>query len=39
MSGNEQLQKIRVAYADAGRTQPADYPALPAWFDLPLGMP
>jgi hypothetical protein len=38
MSSNEQLTKIREAYAGAVRKQPADCPALPAWFDLPPEM-
>ena len=33
MSGTDTLEKIRQAYADAVREQPAGYPALPAWFD------
>lgn len=32
------LDKIREAYADAARDQPADYPPLPAWFELPIEM-
>ena len=36
--GDKQLQTIIEAYADAGRNQPAEYPALPAWQDLPIGM-
>ena len=36
--GDKLLQSIIEAYADAGRKQPAEYPALPAWQDLPIGM-
>ena len=28
---DERLQKIRDAYDEAGREQPSEYPALPAW--------
>jgi hypothetical protein len=35
---NERLQKIRDAYEEAGREQPAEYPPLPAWETLSLEM-
>jgi hypothetical protein len=36
--GDKQLDTIIETYADAGRKQPAEYPALPAWQDLPIEM-
>jgi hypothetical protein len=35
---DETLQKIREAYAQAGRDQPAEYPPLPAWETLSLEL-
>ena len=35
---NETLQKIREAYAQAGRDQPTEYPPLPAWENLSLEL-
>ena len=38
---SEPLQKIRDAYADAGREQAKEahpYPALPAWGDMPIEL-
>ena len=32
--GNTMLDKIQIAYADAVRAQPAEYPPLPAWFKI-----
>ena len=35
---DEALKKIREAYAQAGRDQPAEYPPLPAWEALSLEL-
>jgi hypothetical protein len=35
---DERLQKIRDAYDEAGREQPSEYPALPAWETLSIEM-
>jgi len=35
---DETLQKIREAYAQAGRDQPAENPPLPAWEALSLEL-
>jgi hypothetical protein len=35
---DEKLQKIRDAYDEAGREQPSEYPALPAWETLRIEL-
>ena len=35
---DDMVQKIREAYAQAGRDQPAEYPPLPAWEALSLEL-
>jgi hypothetical protein len=35
---DERLQKIRDAYDEAGREQPSEYPALPAWETLSIEL-
>jgi hypothetical protein len=32
------LDRVKFAYAEAGRKQPAEYPPLPKWEDLPIEM-
>ena len=36
--GQKTLDTLIAAYGDAERKQPAHYPALPAWDDLPVEM-
>ena len=38
MNHDRDLKRVREAYADAARKQPAEYPPLPVWEALPSEM-